>query len=249
MYGYIYETTCVPTGKKYIGMHKWSKDTIDPNYLGSGLHLKRAVDKYGKENFTCRIIEWCDTREELSEREQYWISVTQAPINEDYLNIADGGFGGHNEYYTQPTTEKQLNALEQGRHLPASDLLKHKLSEYRKSVIVSDETKQKLRDNQLGRKCINDGKINKYVFETELDTYLNSGWKLGQKPKDRTEQINKFKQTHQNKDKTLWKQNISNSIKGKKWVTNDVIDKQVHPDELESYLSQGFRLGRCKARG
>ena len=249
MYGYIYETTCVPTGKKYIGMHKWLKDTIGPNYLGSGLHLKRAVDKYGKENFTCRIIEWCETREELSEREQYWISTTQAPINEDYFNIADGGFGGHSEYYTQPITEKQLEVLEQGRHLPASDLLKHKLSEYRKSVIVSDETKQKLRDNQLGRKCINDGKINKYVFEAELDTYLNSGWKLGQKPKDRTERINKFKQTHQNKDKTLWKQNISNSIKGRKWITNGVIDKQIHLDELENYLSQGFRLGRCKARG
>ena len=43
MYGYIYETTCVPTGKKYIGMHKWSKDTIDPNYLGSGLHLKELL--------------------------------------------------------------------------------------------------------------------------------------------------------------------------------------------------------------
>lgn len=57
MYGYIYETTCIPTGKKYIGMHKWSKDTIDPNYFGSGIHVSRAIKKYGKKNFSCRIIE------------------------------------------------------------------------------------------------------------------------------------------------------------------------------------------------
>ena len=249
MYGYIYETTCVPTGKKYIGMHKWSGNDIDPNYLGSGIYLQRAIKKYGKKNFTCNILEWCETRDELCEKEKQYISQVQAPINEDYLNINDGGFGGHDEFYVQPITENQLKSLERGRHLPASEELKRKLSEYRKSVIVSDETKDKLRKNQLGRKVINDGRINKYVFESELDEYLLSGWKLGQKPKDRTEQINKFKQTHENKDKTVWKQNISNAIKGRRWVTNDIIDKQVLSDEVESYLLQGFRLGRCKARG
>ena len=73
MYGYIYETTCIPTGMKYIGMHKWSENTLDPRYLGSGIYLKRAVKKYGRENFSCRIIEWCETRQELLEREKYHI--------------------------------------------------------------------------------------------------------------------------------------------------------------------------------
>lgn len=249
MYGYIYETVCMLTGKKYIGMHKWDKDTVDPTYLGSGVLLKKAIKKYGRDAFECRVLEWCETREELSEREKFYISNTKAPISEEYYNLNDGGFGGHNEYFTQELTDNMLKALDYGRHLPSSNLQKHGLSEYRKTVVVSDETKAKLRANQLGRKCINNGKINKYVFETDLDNYLNSGWELGQKPKDRTEQINKYKKTHQNKDKSLWKQNISNSIKGRKWVTDGEIDRQVKPNEVDYYLSKGFRLGRSKAKG
>lgn len=249
MYGYIYETTCIPTGKKYIGMHKWSQDTIDPDYFGSGIHISRAIKKYGKDNFSCKIIEWCNSREELLEKEKYYISVNKAPINEDYYNIEDGGQGGHNEYYVQPVTEAQLKALEYGRHLPSSENHKKQLSERRKDIVVSNETKEKLRINQLGRRCINDGKINKYVFEADLDNYLNSGWKLGQLSKDRSSRINKFKQTHYSKDTTEWKNNISKSIKGRKWVTNEFIDKQINPDELEYYLSIGFKLGRSKARG
>ena len=248
MYGYIYETTCIPTGKKYIGIHKWSLSTIDPNYLGSGVYLRKAITKYGKENFTCRIIEWCETREQLLAREEYYISKYKAPINEQYYNINDGGQGGHSEYYVQPVTQKQLDALERGRHRPASEKLKKQLSEYRKSVDVCQETRDKLRDKQLGRKIINDGINNKYVKPEELDEYLNKGWKLGQAPKDRSEKIKKFKQTHYSKDNSQWKQNISNSIKNRRWVTNGVIDKQISPEEINKYLELGFTFGRCKIK-
>ena len=59
----------------------------------------------------------------------------------------------------------------------------------------------------------------------------------------------KFKTTHYTSDNTEWKLNISKAIKGRKWVTNGVIDKQVKPEEIDFYLSKGFYLGRCKARG
>ena len=132
MYGYIYETTCLINGMKYIGMHKWDKDSIDPNYLGSGLRLIRAIEKYGKNNFRCEILEWYETRDILCEREKYYISLVSAPINENYYNINDGGFGGHSEYYVQPVTAHQLECLDYGRHLPASQKLKDTLSNYRK---------------------------------------------------------------------------------------------------------------------
>ena len=47
MYGYIYETTCKPTGKKYIGLHKTDKDILDESYLGSGKIILKAINKYG----------------------------------------------------------------------------------------------------------------------------------------------------------------------------------------------------------
>ena len=253
MYGYIYETTCIPTGKKYIGMHKWSQDTIHPNYVGSGQLLIKAIRKYGFNNFSCRLIESCNSLEELNEKEIYWIKYYNAVEDENYYNIANGGEGHTCEPWNKGknivVSENSLKALEYGRHLPASEKLKKQLSERRKNIEVTESTREKLRINQLGRKWINDGKINKCVFEADLDNYLDSGWKLGQLSKDRSSRINKFKQTHYSKDTTEWKNNINKSIKGRKWVTDGFIDKQIKPDELEYYLSIGFKLGRSKARG
>lgn len=45
MYGYIYETTNLINGKKYIG--KRVKPKFDGNYKGSGKVLKHAIEKYG----------------------------------------------------------------------------------------------------------------------------------------------------------------------------------------------------------
>ena len=90
-----------------------------------------------------------------------------------------------------------------------------------------------------------------YIIQSYFDLqdeYLNKGWKLGQAPKDRSEKIKKFKQTHYSKDNSQWKKNISNSIKNRRWVTNGVIDKQIRPEEIDKYLELGFTFGRCKIR-
>ena len=53
MYFILYETTNLINNKKYIGVHK----TIDLNdgYLGSGIYLRNAIKKYGKENLKSHI--------------------------------------------------------------------------------------------------------------------------------------------------------------------------------------------------
>ena len=55
MYGYIYETTNLINNKKYIG--KRTSKKFLPNYLGSGVLITKAIEKYGKENFTVKLIE------------------------------------------------------------------------------------------------------------------------------------------------------------------------------------------------
>jgi group I intron endonuclease len=53
----IYLTTCLINGVQYVGRHKVSNTvTLDPNYIGSGTLLKRAIKKHGKENFKRKII-------------------------------------------------------------------------------------------------------------------------------------------------------------------------------------------------
>ena len=54
-YGFIYITTNNVNGKKYIGQKKYYGN--HEVYIGSGVELKNAINKYGKENFTREIIE------------------------------------------------------------------------------------------------------------------------------------------------------------------------------------------------
>ena len=54
MHYLIYKTTNLLDGKYYVGCHQ----TKNPNdgYLGSGKHLKRAIKKYGFDNFKVEIL-------------------------------------------------------------------------------------------------------------------------------------------------------------------------------------------------
>lgn len=55
MYGFIYITTNLINGKKYIGKRKCTFNEYDDSYLGSGKLLLQAVEKYGKSNFSREI--------------------------------------------------------------------------------------------------------------------------------------------------------------------------------------------------
>lgn len=85
----IYKTTNQLNGKIYVGQDSKNDDT----YYGSGKYFKRALKKYGKENFKKEILEYCSTKKELDEREVFWI--TNLNSIEDGYNFATGGQGGN----------------------------------------------------------------------------------------------------------------------------------------------------------
>ena len=95
MYGFIYITTNHINGKRYIGQRKYDKQGKWKDYLGSGVVLSKAITKYGIENFSKEIIEECNSKKELNEREKYWISYYNAVNSNDFYNIASGGDGGN----------------------------------------------------------------------------------------------------------------------------------------------------------
>lgn len=61
--------------------------------MGSGITLKNAIEKYGKENFKKEIIEECSSKEELDKREIYWINYYNAVQSTQFYNISKGGDG------------------------------------------------------------------------------------------------------------------------------------------------------------
>ena len=93
-YGFIYITTNNINGKKYIGQKNYDKKGKWKKYLGSGIYLNKAISKYGKENFSREIIDYGKTREELNEKERYWIAYFNACHSDNFYNIARGGDGG-----------------------------------------------------------------------------------------------------------------------------------------------------------
>jgi group I intron endonuclease len=97
----VYKTTNLINGKIYVGQD--SKN--NPEYLGSGTILKRAIKKYGKENFKKEILEECYDKDELDEKEKYWIKELNSI--EDGYNITKGGDGCLGCKQSEETKEKR----------------------------------------------------------------------------------------------------------------------------------------------
>ena len=107
----IYKTTNLINGKIYVG-----KDTKNnPDYFGSGVILKKAIEKYGKENFYKEIIECCDTYEHLNEREKYWIKELNVIDKNIGYNLTQGGdgfaYGELNPMYRDDVKQKIIQKL------------------------------------------------------------------------------------------------------------------------------------------
>ena len=89
IYGYVYKVTNNINGKIYVGQHK--SRVLDESYWGSGVLIRRSQEKYGLENFTIEILEWCSSREDLDSKEIYWIKELNSTDPVVGYNI---GFGG-----------------------------------------------------------------------------------------------------------------------------------------------------------
>ena len=83
---FVYITRNKINNKMYVGITNGN----DKDYLGSGIRLKNAVKKYGKENFENSILEECESIELLEQRERFWISffdsVNKGRSEEQRLN-------------------------------------------------------------------------------------------------------------------------------------------------------------------
>jgi group I intron endonuclease len=143
----VYKTTNQINGKFYVG-----KDTKNnPEYLGSGLILLKAIKKYGRYNFIKEILQVCETQEQLNAAEIYWIEKLDA-TNLGY-NIATGGKGGKttenvwNKGLTKETDERvKLNGLATGKALKGrvqSEKQKAKRAKSLTGLRRTEETKNK----------------------------------------------------------------------------------------------------------
>jgi group I intron endonuclease len=134
---YIYKTTNTINNKIYIGIS--SKNSIKSlSYLGSGITLKKALKKYGRENFKKEIIEENEGFEykDLQELEKFYISLYNSTNNNIGYNISQGGDGNFGE----------ANGMFGKNHSEESIL---KMTEIRNSKIKLDPTYGKMSEENI----------------------------------------------------------------------------------------------------
>ena len=166
----IYKITNLINGKTYIGQHKY-KD-INDSYMGSGVLLHRAFEKYGKKNFKKEVLySSIKYKETVDDMERFAIAKERTIGKAEY-NIADGGEGGcgkhseetkrkiskswdYDKHFTEETKKKMSEAHKgkpswnKGKH--HSDDTKKRISEANKGHSVTKETKRKISKANKGK--------------------------------------------------------------------------------------------------
>lgn len=141
-YGYIYKVTNNLNNKIYIGQKR--SPIFVESYFGSGTQIRRAVEKYGEENFSREVLEWCYSKDDLNQKEIYYIDKYNARDDSIGYNIALGGniIGmKHSE-----ETKAKMSASAKGRIM--SEETKRKLSIAHTGKHLTDEHKYKISQKQ-----------------------------------------------------------------------------------------------------
>ena len=90
---------------------------------------------------------------------------------------------GYNEvnHIDEDKTNNNVINLEWCTHLYNLNYgrVKEKIGNANRNRVVSDSTKQKLREDTSNRRWINNGLVEKYVYTEQLNHFLDRGWNKG----------------------------------------------------------------------
>lgn len=107
----VYKITNKVNNKIYIGITskglsaRWKEHLYNAEH-GCPFKLHNAIRKYGKENFSIELIDFCNSWEELEEKEKQYISEYNTLSDEFGYNMTEGGDGTIGRYVTEETREK-----------------------------------------------------------------------------------------------------------------------------------------------
>lgn len=104
---------------------------------GSGMAINKAILKFGLNNFSLEIIEYCD-KTVLIEREQFYLDTLKPEYN--LLKIAGSKLGSKHSLVTRKT----LSNLALGRSISKETRIN--ISEALKGRTLSEDTKTKIRN-------------------------------------------------------------------------------------------------------
>jgi len=138
-FGYIYTITNKTNGKVYVGKTKdidkrWSKHLenaealrrareVHPNKKIEGTHLYNSINHYGSNAFKVTQEDVAFSREELNEKERYYVKELDSMNPDKGYNMTEGGEGG------RPSPEVIEKMTKINREITQRPEYKEKMSE------------------------------------------------------------------------------------------------------------------------
>lgn len=218
---FVYKITHIPSGRFYIGRH--STEDLNDGYFGSGILVKRLLNKYPIGEFEKTIQLFCCDEESAAREETKLIEENfENPLN---INISKSGFRGGREA-----------AISKGRYLK-----EHFPEEYKDYIQMCNDSRKK--NISKGRRVFLEKFTDNILFRNEFITKLKQNQKLGveqaKNQKSRWKRKNTLNKIHHQKAE-------KNSNYGKTWMVNfDLkMSKPVEGSDIEKLKLDGWVLGR-----
>lgn len=229
--GFIYVTTCKTNGKIYIGKHEFSDDKhLNSHYLGSGILLRKAIKKYGKENFERKILKICFSINQLNGYETYYIRKLDARNPEVGYNLAKGGYGFRSGENNPSYGDGTKNPF-YGKH--HTDETKRKISEANSGKVSPNKGKRM--SEEARRKMSIAAK--KRMSNPENNPMYGKHHTEATKEKNRQKHIGK---TYSEESRKKMSESMKKLATGRKSITNGIRNTWLHPGES---MLAGFNYG------
>jgi group I intron endonuclease len=141
----IYCHTHIDSDRVYVGLtsqtteKRWKTHVSHAkNSKGGRWHFPNAIRKYGKDAFSHRVLEVCDSLEKANLREEAWIELFESRDLRFGFNIAKGGASFSSDLRN---TKEKLSEITKNNITPER---RRHLSLLRKGKPLSAETKAKI---------------------------------------------------------------------------------------------------------
>lgn len=212
----VYRTTNNITGCYYIGVHKTKN--FNDGYLGSGLIIKRAIEQYGRENFSKQVLCAFSDKKEACAKEREYIAFAAGDV--DCYNLHEGGHGGWSVINAKKLNNKN------GNFKRATEARVHKIKtdpvfrEQFKAATYKGYEKARL-NPKFG------------MFNKKAQALAVAAWTGQHHSKDSIKKMSEAKSGERH------------NFYGMKWMkTADGVSDRVPPDEVENRLANGWTFGR-----